>query len=186
MKSWAVLLLSTALSSVAEAQTAPAPSTSAPAEASSPQAVPNTVNTVNATNAAKTWLPFDQCFSAAAERFRVDKHMLIAIAKTESAFDPGAMGPRNADGTQDVGLMQINTRWLPRLAEMGIHHEKLKGPCTNIYVGAWILASKIRQHGTVWKAVGAYNAITPSKRDSYVSKVRRNYARVRAALLPKG
>ncbi len=178
MKSWAVLLLSTALSSAAEAQTAFAPSAPATSEAT-PQVVPNMAN------AAKTWLPFDQCFSAAAERFRVDKHMLIAIAKTESAFDPEAIGPRNADGTHDVGLMQINTRWLPRLAEMGIHQEKLKGPCTNIYVGAWILASKIRQHGTVWKAVGAYNATTPSKRDSYVTKVQRNYARVRA-LLSKG
>lgn len=168
MKGWASLLLSTTLAGAAGAQ-----------EAVQPQSRPAPASVFPANHA---WSPFDPCFTAAAERFGVDKHMLIAIAKTESAFDPEAVGPTNVDGTHDVGLMQINTRWLPQLAEMGIHREKLKGACTNIYVGAWILSKKIRQHGTLWKAVGAYNAITPSKRASYIAKVQRNYARVRALL----
>lgn len=172
MKGWASLLLSTTLAGTVGAQEAAQPQ-SPPA----PTPAPASVFPAN-----HAWSPFDPCFAAAAERFGVDKHMLIAIAKTESAFDPEAVGPANADGTHDVGLMQINTRWLPRLAEMGIHREKLKGACTNIYVGAWILSNKIRQHGTLWKAVGAYNAITPSKRASYIAKVQRNYARVRALL----
>lgn len=170
MKGWASLLLSTTLASGVGAQ-----------EAAQSQIPPAPAAPAFPANHA--WSPFDPCFSAAAERFGVDKHMLIAIAKTESAFDPDAVGPTNADGTHDVGLMQINTRWLPQLAEMGIHREKLRGACTNIYVGAWILSKKIRQHGTLWKAVGAYNAITPAKRASYIAKVQRNYARVRALLL---
>ncbi|MFO6420435.1 lytic transglycosylase domain-containing protein [Hylemonella sp. W303a] len=167
MKGWASLLLSTTLAGAAGAQQA-AQLKAAPTPTDFP--------------ASHAWSPFDPCFTAAAERFGVDKHMLIAIAKTESAFDPNAVGPTNADGTHDVGLMQINTRWLPQLAEMGIHREKLKGACTNIYVGAWILSKKIQQHGTLWKAVGAYNAISPAKRASYIAKVQRNYARVRALL----
>jgi soluble lytic murein transglycosylase-like protein len=176
MKGWVPLLLSTTLVSVAGAQEAPA------SRAVQAKAAPVSPNVPTAP-ADHGWRPYDQCFTAAAERFGVDKHMLIAIAKTESAFNPHAIGPTNADGTHDVGLMQINTRWLPQLAHMGIHREKLMGACTNIYVGAWILSKKIRQHGTLWKAVGAYNAITPDKRARYVAKVQRNYARVRALLV---
>ncbi|MFC0022236.1 transglycosylase SLT domain-containing protein [Neisseria gonorrhoeae] len=31
-------------------------------------------------------------------------------------------------------------------------------PCTNVHIGAWILANSYRQHGKSWEAVGAYNA----------------------------
>lgn len=65
---------------------------------------------------------------------------------------------RNTDGSVDVGLMQINSRWFPRLAEMGILPGDLWHSCTNIQVGAWILAGEIRRFGYGWQAIGAYNA----------------------------
>jgi soluble lytic murein transglycosylase-like protein len=71
--------------------------------------------------------------------------------------------------------MQINSAWLNTLSRFGIAGHDLMGACTNIHVGAWILAKNIGAHGSTWKAVGAYNASTPSKQMTYVSLVQRNY-----------
>lgn len=131
-----------------------------------------------AVEALASSLPFDNCFTSAAAHFGVEKRLLVAIAKTESSFNPHAMGPKNSNGTYDMGMMQINSSWLSTLSRFGIAGSDLMGACTNIHVGAWILAKNIGTHGATWKAVGAYNATTPSKQITYVSRVQRNYALV--------
>ena len=120
-------------------------------------------------------LPFDACFQSASEYFGVSKRILVAIAKTESSINPSAMGPPNNNGTFDIGIMQINSSWLPKLAGFGISRSDLMFACTNIYVGAWVLAHNMQRHGPTWRAVGAYNASTTSKQVNYVIKVQRNY-----------
>lgn len=127
-------------------------------------------------------LPFDKCFTSASSHFGVDKRVLVAIAKTESSLNPNAIGPKNKNGTYDLGMMQINSGWLPTLARYGITSKDLMGACTNIHVGAWILAKNIGTHGATWKAVGAYNASTTPKQISYVSRVQRNYMLVGSLL----
>ena len=72
-------------------------------------------------------------------------------------MDPHAVN-RNTNGSVDVGLMQINSRWFPQLAEMGIQPGDLWVPCINIHVGAWVLAGEVRRFGYNWQAIGAYNA----------------------------
>ena len=56
------------------------------------------------------------------------------------------------------GNMQINSRWLPVLQQHGISEQTLLDPCTNTYVGAWILARNIDLLSYGWLAAGAYNA----------------------------
>lgn len=97
------------------------------------------------------------CFTQAAARYRIAPDILIAIASAESALDPSAVHI-NANGSSDMGLMQVNSRWLPALREAGINPQSLYEPCTSIWVGAWILAQSIARHGYGWEAVGAYNA----------------------------
>ena len=70
--------------------------------------------------------------------------------------------------------MQINSAWLPELAKHGISERHLWEPCTNIHVGAWVLAQKVKKLGMTWDAVGAYNATTPAKRKRYAWKVYAN------------
>lgn len=67
--------------------------------------------------------------------------------------------------------MQINSRWFGNLARHGISKDKLWEPCTNTYVGAWILAQNIQRMGYGWNAVGAYNAASESRRMRYAQKV---------------
>lgn len=118
-------------------------------------------------------LPAHACWDEAAARYRVSSELLYAIARTESALDPQAVG-RNRNGTRDIGLMQINSAWLPTLAAHGIGERDLFDPCTSIHVGAWILAGNVQRLGYTWDAVGAYNAANPALRRAYVDKVRRH------------
>ncbi len=77
----------------------------------------------------------ESCWQSAAQRYGIHKTILRAIALTESVMDSQAIN-RNPNGSVDVGLMQINSRWFPRLAEIGIQPGDLWNPCTNIHVGA--------------------------------------------------
>ncbi|WP_321849285.1 transglycosylase SLT domain-containing protein [Pseudomonas paraveronii] len=119
------------------------------------------------------------CWQSAASRYHVDPLLLYAIAKVESGLNPGARNV-NRDGSQDIGLMQINSRHLPALARFGITEQHLlTQPCTSVMVGAWLLAGFIREQGYGWQAVGAYNAGTrpdrQARRSRYALAVWRYY-----------
>lgn len=120
-------------------------------------------------------LPARACWQEAANRYQVDPALLHAIARTESGLNPAAIN-RNRNGSIDIGLMQINSAWLPTLAKYGISTQDVWEPCTNIHVGAWVLAQNMQKLGVNWDAVGAYNASTPAKRAAYAWKVYRNLA----------
>lgn len=115
------------------------------------------------------------CFDEAAAQYAnlgMTGQHLRAIARVESSFRPGAVNRSNKDGSEDVGLMMINSFHFGELAKRGITRERLlEEPCTNVKVGAEILAGNIRRYGLTWRAVGAYNAKTEWKREVYVRKV---------------
>lgn len=110
------------------------------------------------------------CFDEAAERYGLPSSLLKAISRVESSGHPEAIN-RNPDGSYDIGHMQINSRWLPVLQQYGISARSLFDPCTNTFVGAWILAQNVRRLGYDWMAIGAYNAGGLSKRRAYARKV---------------
>ena len=116
----------------------------------------------------------DGCVNQAARRYQVDKRLIHAIIQVESRGNSSALN-RNANGTEDIGIMQINTSWLPTLARYGIDRHHLYDPCTNIHIGAWVLARSIARYGHTWQAVGAYNATSLAKRERYVAKVWQRY-----------
>jgi soluble lytic murein transglycosylase-like protein len=122
------------------------------------------------------------CFDSASAFYGIGTDLLLAIAHVESGLDPRALN-RNTDGSSDLGLMQINTRWLPLLQRTGIAPESLYDPCTSIWIGAWVLAGNFARYGYVWSAVGAYNAGTV---DTPAAERRRlAYARKVAAALAR-
>lgn len=116
------------------------------------------------------------CWEEAGARYGVNPQLLYAIARTESSLNPDAVSKPNKNGSYDIGLMQINSAWLPTLRRHGIDRAQLMDACTSIHVGAWILARNMARMGNSWEAVGAYNAASPALRERYALKVYRNLA----------
>jgi soluble lytic murein transglycosylase-like protein len=113
------------------------------------------------------------CWEETSAWYGINVNLLYAIAKTESGLNPRAIN-RNKNGTYDIGLMQINSFWLPTLKKHGVDEEQLWDPCTSIQVGAWILAGNMKRLGVTWEAVGAYNASKTDLRVKYATKVYKN------------
>ena len=123
-------------------------------------------------------LPAHACWQDAAARYGVDARLLYAIAQQESSLNAQAINRSHAarTGSIDIGLMQINSHWLPALTQHGIREADLLHPCTNLHVGAWILAQSFRRHGVTWEAVGAYHAGCTQLRPPDCAATRARYA----------
>ena len=108
--------------------------------------------------------PYGECLLNTAHHYQVSPDLLIAMIKTESNHVVSAINI-NTSGSEDVGLMQINSEWFPQLKKLGYERESLFDPCTNITVGTWILAQEIQRFGYTWNAVGAFNAGPSQKKE---------------------
>ena len=127
------------------------------------------------------------CWDEAAARYRINPDLLYAIARCESGLRPAVVNRshRARTGTYDIGLMQVNSSHLARLGTFGITERELFEACTNIQVGAWILADNIQRHGFSWEAVGAYNAACTELKGSACAAARSKYAWCVYRQLPK-
>lgn len=79
------------------------------------------------------------------------------------------------NGTRDIGLMQINSAWLPVLQQHGLQEQDLYDPCVNVLVGAWILSNNFQKLGYTTQGLGAYNAATPWKRERYARQILQSF-----------
>lgn len=118
------------------------------------------------------------CWEQAAQRYGVPAQLLYAIARVESNLNSRAVNGTHSQLTHsyDIGLMQINSSHLNTLAQYGIYERDLFDPCTNIYVGAWLLARCFERHGATWNGVGAYNAACTRLKEAACQNARINYA----------
>lgn len=136
------------------------------------QSIPNPITYLKKHNEYKHLIvnssKFNGCWDKAGQTYGVDPWLLMAVAKVESSFNPSAYN-QNKNKSYDIGVMQINSTWLPTLNKYGITKESLLNPCTSIFVGAWIMAQNIKKFGFNKDGIGAYNC--PS-----ILTIRRRYA----------
>ena len=118
------------------------------------------------------------CWNDIAQRHGIPADLLYAVAKVESSRDPKAVNRSHFQRTRsvDIGLMQINSRHLPQLAREGITETRLFEPCTNLDVGARLLADLFARKGLSWDSVGAYNAACTELKGEACTQARARYA----------
>lgn len=125
-----------------------------------------------------------QCVVQASQYHRVNATVLAAILRHESRLRPDVVR-RNADGSFDAGIAQLNSVHWPDLARHGIAPEALLNPCVGTFVAAWHLSKQFYRWGYTWWAVGAYHSGTPAANERYQVRIWNELVAMGAAPGPK-
>jgi hypothetical protein len=121
-------------------------------------------------------IPFLACMLAVSTELQLPPRVLPAI----QAVEGGRVGlaHANSNGSEDLGLMQVNTVWLPLLARhTGMSKEALRDKliqdgCFNIAIAGAILRFYLHEtRGDLLAAVGNYHSHTPIRHQAYQVKV---------------
>lgn len=122
-----------------------------------------------------------------AQIYGLPPRVLPSIQAVEGGR-PG-LAHRNRDGSDDLGIMQVNTLWLPRLArysglsEVEVLDRLLNRPCFNIAAAGLIMRTYLDEtKGDLLRAVGNYHSHTPVLNSDYQARVLRSAT----ALFPGG
>jgi Transglycosylase SLT domain len=142
-------------------------------------------NTGNASETAANRAMIRGCIVAAAKIHRLPPAVLVTLLDVED----GRLGQvsENANGTIDIGPMQVNSVNLPAIAghwqtTIGDTYEALRDNfCANVEAGAWILRRCLdAADGRFWEGVGDYHSHTPEYRTRYLGQVLQDVLRLRA------
>ena len=116
------------------------------------------------------------CLKAAAELH----HVPAGGAGAAHSVEVGRLGEvsQNANGTVDIGPMQVNDTWVPKIAgHLGASHDAAYRAlrdnfCANVEGGAWILRQALDEaHGDLWKGVALYHSHDPVHKLEYMRLV---------------
>jgi hypothetical protein len=122
------------------------------------------------------------CINDAAMLYHVPAKLIISVLNTERGKIGMAMPNRN--GTYDLGPMQINTSWWPRLYRYAISPDAVKNnPCINVKVGTWILGGELAKSPDLLSGVGNYHSHTLRFNQAYTQQVRVHYTYLTKTLI---
>jgi len=126
-------------------------------------------------------VPYLACMALVAQIYGLPPRVLPSIQAVEGG-GPGVVH-RNTDGSTDLGIMQINTLWLPALARYTrldpaeVRDRLLHRACFNIAAAGLILRTYLDEtRGDLMPAIGNYHSHTPLLNQGYQTKVRRSAA----------
>jgi hypothetical protein len=90
---------------------------------------------------------------------------------------------RNTNGSHDLGPLQINTWWVPKIAALvgrpqpDVRVWLMHDACFNAGAARWIFLSALRATGDFWKAVGVYHSPNAWRQRRYASSVAQHMQR---------
>jgi hypothetical protein len=119
-----------------------------------------------------------KCMLVVAATAGLPPRVLPVIHSIEGGA-PG-MVREDSNGTADLGVMQVNTIWIPELAgRAGLSEARTKDllindACFNIAAAALILRGYLaEEHGALWPALGDYHSHTPTLNTAYTALAER-------------
>jgi hypothetical protein len=120
--------------------------------------------------------PLVACMTAVAAANGLPPLVLPAIHMIEGGHV--GMIVKNANGSEDYGVMQINSSWLPTLAQgldrsaSQVRSDLIHDGCFNIAIAGAVMKYNVAQAGgDIWQAVGYYSSHTASFNAIYQARV---------------
>jgi hypothetical protein len=116
------------------------------------------------------------CLKAAADLHHVPAGVLVLLISVEA----GRLGEvsQNPNGTVDIGPMQVNDTWLPKIASHwgaspdAAYRALRDNFCANVEGGAWILRQALDEaQGSLWEGVALYHSHTRVHKLEYMRLV---------------
>jgi hypothetical protein len=107
-------------------------------------------------------------------------HLPPRVLPSIQAVEGGGVGVihRNVDGSEDLGVMQVNTLWVQPLAHLthlssaDVRGRLLDRPCFNIAAAGLILRYYLREtRGDLLHAIGDYHSHTAVLNQAYQARV---------------
>jgi len=130
------------------------------------------------------------CLVAAGRAHHEPPAVLVILLNVEGGR-LGAVSP-NTNGTVDIGPMQVNDIWLPKIARhwasdpRAAYRALRDNFCANVEAGAWILRLALDEaHGDLWEGVGIYHSHDPDHKRTYLNAVLRQALRLQAQARPE-
>jgi Transglycosylase SLT domain len=121
-------------------------------------------------------VPFLACMALVAQVYHLPPRVLPAIQAVEGGAV--AVVARNTDGSEDLGVMQVNTRWLGRLSQLSrlpvaeVRRRLIDDACFNIAAAGVVMRSFLNETGgDLMQAVGDYHSHTPALNQHYRAQV---------------
>lgn len=122
--------------------------------------------------------PYRACMQEVARVNRLPIRLLPALYRVEGGSI--GMANRNRNGTEDLGVMQINTVWVQPLVRFTgwpaarIRALLINDPCFNIAVAGAVLSTyRAQAHGDLLRAIGDYHSHTLVLNQAYLERVLR-------------
>lgn len=120
-------------------------------------------------------VPFLPCMLAVAHLYALPPSALPAIQAVEGGA-PGVVH-RNRNGTDDLGVMQVNTFWIMPIAQashlspVAVWSRLIGDACFNITAAGAILRVYLDETHDLMRAIGDYHSHTPVLNRRYQLKV---------------
>jgi soluble lytic murein transglycosylase-like protein len=117
-------------------------------------------------------VPFLACMVAVAAWYHLPPRVLPSIQAVEGGR--AGLVSHNTDASDDFGLMQVNSSWTPKLAQLAklsepaVRARLIDDPCFNIAAAGAIMRAYLNEaHGNLLVAVGWYHSHTPARGLAY-------------------
>jgi hypothetical protein len=121
-------------------------------------------------------IPYLACMALVAHVYDLPPRVLPSIQAVEGG-QVGTIHP-NKDGTEDFGVMQVNTRWIGPIAryahmnEADVRARLISDACFNIAAAGLIMRTFLNEaHGDLLRGVAYYHSHTPTRGSAYLAHV---------------